>query len=202
VTDLGLRPFLSPILGCHFSCALKLDGAGLAKQKEWTMKTTNQWKGLLLVTTMACLALAGAVVQSSESKGTATADSEKAVLKTLERIQNAAEELNADKVFSYVLENDHGALIQNGRMFASRAEALESTRQGLSGLQKVQYRFDQQSISLLSPTVALAVSQGTTSVTTSDGRSFSRPFVQSVVLVLTNGDWKVFHSHRSSPADQ
>ena len=165
------------------------------------MKTTNQWKGFLVVMTMACLALAGMVVQSSESKGPATADSEKAVLKTLERIQSAAEELNADKVFSYVMENDHGALVQNGRMFPSRAEALESTRQGLSGLQKVQYRFDQQSVSFLSPTVALAVSQGTTSVTTSDGRSFSRPFVQSVVLVLTNGDWKVFHSHRSSPAN-
>jgi hypothetical protein len=61
----------------------------------------------------------------------------------------------------------------------------------------VEYHFDFQRVTLLSPSIALAVSEGTTSVMTGDGRDTKVPFAQSVLFVLTNGDWKVFHAHRS-----
>ena len=98
-----------------------------------------------------------------------------------------------------MLENDSGALAQNGKLILTRKEALESTKQGFQRLQKVDYRFDQQHVTLLSPTVALATGEGLSSATTDDGRTFSGPFAQSVVLVLTNGEWMVFHAHRSFP---
>ena len=120
------------------------------------------------------------------------------VLERLEEIQRAAEELNAEKVFSFVLENDAGSLVQGGRLFLTREAALESTRQGFLDLQKVEYQFQEQHVTLLSPSIALAVGKGSTSVQTSDGTQIVRPFLQSVVLVLTNGEWKVFHAHRSS----
>ena len=126
------------------------------------------------------------------------AETEKAVLARLGQIQEAAQALDPERVFSYVLENDKGALVQNGRWLQTRAEALESTRRGFQGLQAVHYAFEQQNITLLSPTVALAVGQGVSAATTKDGRSFTIPFSQSVVLVLTNGEWKVFHAHRST----
>jgi len=100
---------------------------------------------------------------------------------------------------SSVLENDKGAMVQNGQLFLTRKEALDITKQGFANLQKVAYKFDQQQVTLLSPTVALAVGEGASSVMTADGREVTRPFVQSVVLVLTNSEWKVFHSHRSVP---
>jgi ketosteroid isomerase-like protein len=154
-----------------------------------------------MVAAASVLAVAAIV---SVSRGQATkhsdaAGTEKAVLARLGEIQNAAQGLDPEKVFSFVLENDQGALVQNGRLFLTRQDALEATKQGFQGLQKADYKFDQQHVTLLSPTIALAVGEGSSSVTTDDGRTFTRSFVQSVLLVLTNGEWKVFHAHRSFP---
>ncbi len=132
--------------------------------------------------------------QSSKPNG-----AEKAILNRLNEIQSAAEALNPDKVFSFVLESDRGALAQNGKLFLTRGEALEATKQGFEKLQSVHYQFDQQHVTMLSPTIALAVGEGSSSATTEAGQTFTTHFAQSVVLVLTNGEWKVVHAHRSFP---
>lgn len=153
-----------------------------------------------IMTCVSGLLAAAAIISVSLAQSTRPSEStEKAVLARLAEIQNAAEALDVDKVFSFVLENDKGALVQNGRLFLTRKEALASTKQGFMALQKVSYQFNQQRVTLLSPTVALVVSDGSSSITTDDGRSITTPFVQSVVLVLSDGQWKVFHSHRSVP---
>jgi uncharacterized protein (TIGR02246 family) len=126
-------------------------------------------------------------------------DVKKAVEARLGEIQTAAQALDPDKVFSFVLENDKGALIQNGELLLTRKAALESTKQGFQGLKTVDYRFDQQHITLLSPKVALAVGEGVSSATTEGGRKISMRFAQSVILVLTDGQWQVLHAHRSFP---
>jgi hypothetical protein len=159
-------------------------------------------KALFLVAASALVIFTIVAAESQSSRASNQLQAEKAVLARLADIQSAAQALNPDKVFSYVLENDKGALVQNGKLFLTRQEALESTRQGFQGLSKVDYRFDRQHITFLSPTVALAVGDGVSTADLQDGRSFTRRFAQSVLLVLTNGEWKVFHSHRSFPPNQ
>lgn len=140
-----------------------------------------------------------AVGSGQSSKPNNVSNPEKAVLTRLSEIQAAAEALNPDKVFSFVLENDRGALAQNGKLFLTRSEALEATKQGFEKLQSVRYQFDQQHVTMLSPTIALAVGEGSSSATTEAGQTFTAHFAQSVVLVLTNGEWQVLHAHRSFP---
>jgi hypothetical protein len=139
--------------------------------------------------------------QTSPAANFTPAEAEKAVLARLTEIQNAAQGLDADKVFKSVMENSTGVIAQNGKVFLTRTEALDSTRQSFEALQaagaSIEYQFNQQRVTLLSPTIALAVSDGSTSVTMGVGRVLKTPFAQSVVLLLTNGDWKVFHAHRS-----
>jgi ketosteroid isomerase-like protein len=137
--------------------------------------------------------------QGQSNKNPVPPDVEKAVLARLTEIQSAAQTLDPDSVFSFVMENDKGSLVQNGKLFLTRKEALESTKLGFQGVRKVDYRFDQQHVALLSPTVALVTGEGSSSATTEDGRTFTARFAQSVVLVLANGEWKVFHAHRSFP---
>jgi hypothetical protein len=83
----------------------------------------------------------------------------------------------------------------------TRGDALESTRQNFVSLQNagahLEYHFDRQDVTFLTPAIALVTGQGLTTVTTAEGRTAKVPFAQSVVLLLTNGDWKVFHAHRS-----
>ena len=152
-----------------------------------------------LVIASALIIAAGVVTLShgQPNQSPAPGDPEKVVLNRLAEIQNAAQALDPDKVFSFVAENNQGALAQNGRLFLTREEALASTKAGFQRLQKVAYQFDQQHVTLLTPTVALAVGEGSSSATTDDGRTLTTHFAQSVVLVLTNGQWKVFHAHRS-----
>jgi ketosteroid isomerase-like protein len=140
-----------------------------------------------------------AVSQGQSSKNSTSPDVQKVVLTRLAEIQSAAEALDPDKVFSFVLENDAGALAQNGKLFLTRKKALESTKQGFQGLQKVSYQFDEQHVTVLSPTIALATGEGSSSATLDDGRILSTRFAQTVVFALTNGEWKVLHSHRSFP---
>ena len=126
-------------------------------------------------------------------------DARAQILARLEEIQNAAQSLDVDKVFGFVLENDGGAMISNGQLFLTRKDALDSTKAGFQGLNKISYKFDRQNVTILSPTAALAVGEGSSSATLDDGRVRTTRFAQSVVFVLTNGEWKVFHSHRSFP---
>ena len=159
------------------------------------------WNKMIPAAVASALVIMAAVTvsQGQSNKNATPPDIQKAVLARLAEIQAAAQALDPDKVFSFVLENDNGALAQNGKLFLTRKEALESTKQGFQRLQKVDYRFDQQHVTLLSPTVALATGEGLSSATTDDGRTFNGRFAQSVVLVLTNGEWMVFHAHRSFP---
>jgi hypothetical protein len=145
------------------------------------------------------LLVAGIIVFASQGPFAKRSQSEKMVLVRLGEIQSAAQALDPEKVFSFVLENDEGALVQNGRLFLTREEALESTRKGFQSLQKVDYTFDRQHVTLLAPTVALAIGQGSVCASSADGRRFTNTFVQSVILVLTNENWMVFHAHRSAP---
>ncbi len=160
----------------------------------------NTGRTIVISAALALGVLAGATVSYAQpSSNSAPPEIQKAILARLAQIQTAAESLDADKVFSFVLENNDGALAQNGQLFLTRKEALESTKRGFQGLQRTDYRFDEQRITLLSPTIALATGEGVSSATTVDGRNFTTRFAQSVVFVFAEGEWKVFHSHRSFP---
>jgi uncharacterized protein (TIGR02246 family) len=124
---------------------------------------------------------------------------EKAVLETNAQMTKAAESLDVDRLFSYVLENDKGAIVQYGNVLLTREQALEQTRRNLQGISKLEYRWNQQLVNVVSPAVAVLVAQGESHVTTEQGQSFTTPFAQTVVFVLTDGHWKVLHAHQSTP---
>src|SRR5512137_1804856 len=101
----------------------------------------NSRKIIFAASASALVIMAAVTVSQGQSGKNPTSPAiQKAVLARLAEIQDAAQALDPDKVFSFVLENDTGALAQNGRLFLTRKEALESTKQGFQGLQKVSYR--------------------------------------------------------------
>ena len=134
---------------------------------------------------------------ATQSRPAAPTQMEQAVLARMAEIQRAAEALDPDKVFSFVLENDTGSVAQNGKLLLTRKEALESTQRGFRGLARLTYTFDQQYVTMLSPTTALVTGEGSSTATLDDGRTLTNRFAKSVVLALTAGEWKVLHAHRS-----
>lgn len=124
---------------------------------------------------------------------------EDAVLAVSAEMTRAGEAVDADRLFSYMLETDKGSVIQNGVLLATRQEALERVRSNLRGIDKIQYHWKRQSVTVLSAEVALLIAEGDSVVTTSAGDTFTAPFAQTVVFVLRAGSWKAIHAHQSSP---
>ncbi len=149
----------------------------------------------ILIGWMASLAFAAALLAQTPDRGAI----EKAVLETGAQMTRAAESLDIDRLFSFMLPNDQGSIVQYGNVFLTREQALAQTKQNLRGIRKLEYRWNQQHVTVVSPGVALLVSEGESLATTEQGETFSAPFAQTLVMVLKDGQWKVLHAHQSGP---
>lgn len=127
---------------------------------------------------------------------------EKKIKDAYAEITKAAESVDAEKLFSYVLDNDKGALIQGGKIVLTRQEAFDSYKKSSQGIKKVDYKFDRQYVTIISSDTALLVTEGSFEATTTEGNTFGLPFAQTVIFVLRNNEWKVLHSHTSRPVDR
>lgn len=158
------------------------------------MKTTK----LFCIASLGLLVtLVSPVARSAETNTTEA--SEREVVECLRAIQVAAEKLDADGVFGRVMENNEGALVQNGRVLLTREAALESTRAGFRGARKIKYTIGQEHVTILAADLALVVADGQSHLELEDGRVFDTAFAQSVILKRVAGVWKVLHAHRSFP---
>ncbi len=155
-----------------------------------------------LIPTLTLLAAAGLVFVTARAADAMSAQArtaiEQAVLARFDQMVGAAESRNVEQLFADVAENDRGAVVLNGRLLRTRAEALETVRGNFRGVAAIKYQFQDRLVTVLSPTSALLVATGVTNVQTEDGRSILRPFTHSIVFVLQNGSWRVMHSHQST----
>ena len=127
---------------------------------------------------------------------------EKAIISVQGDMQKAAGNLDAELLFSYVLDTNKGPIIEGGRLLLTRQEALDSTKRGFQGIKHIAYAYNQKYISMISPTTTLWVADGNATATLEDGREITTPFAETIIFVLRDGQWKVLHAHRSTPAQR
>jgi uncharacterized protein (TIGR02246 family) len=127
---------------------------------------------------------------------------EKAVLETNARMTEAANRLDADAFFDFILETDKGLIIQNGTIFKNRQEALEAVKRGFQGITKMDRRLESPQVTVISPDLALLVAEGTTTATFASGRIMTSRFAVSLIFMRKDGQWKLLHGHYSMPADR
>lgn len=124
---------------------------------------------------------------------------EEGVLKISAEMARAGAAVDADRLFSFMLDTDKGSVIQNGAFLATREDALQRVKANLRGLSKIEYRWKRQHVTALSADVALLTADGESVATTTEGQVFTTPFAQTVVFVMREGQWKAIHAHQSSP---
>jgi len=124
---------------------------------------------------------------------------EKAVLEASARSTAAAESLDVDGLFGFMLDTDKGSVIQGGILVPTREQALQQTRNRFRGIRAIRYNWKRRLVTVLSPTVALLVGDGESTFTTESGDTITTPFAQTAVFVLTGGEWKIQHAHHSTP---
>jgi len=151
---------------------------------------------ILLVLICAALVLA---LQTGTGSAGGTEAVEKAVLEAYARTNQAEKGRDVDAFFAFILESDKGPIIQDGRLFKTKAEAFEVVKAGFRGITQIDRRYDQTYVTVLSPEAALLSAKGSLTATLSDGRTLDSPFAVSLVFVLRDGQWKVLHGHYSKP---
>ncbi len=124
---------------------------------------------------------------------------EKAVLEVHAKMMEAEKNRDMDRFFSYIQDFDKGCIIQDGRLFKTRKEALDAVKEPFQRLSKVERKYDQMYVTVISPEAALLTGTGTVSVTTSDGQTLAGPFAVSMVFVVRDGQWKLLQGHYSTP---
>ena len=149
---------------------------------------------------MRVLVLCAAACAAAFAQTRDSAAIEKAVLGVNAQMTRAAEDLDIDRLFSFMLPNERGSIIQTGNLLLTREEALAIVKASFQGVAAVKYRWKRQIVTVLSPTMALMVGDGETEFHPAQdpASSFVRPFAQTVLFVLTDGKWKALHAHMST----
>lgn len=123
----------------------------------------------------------------------------KAVLETNAKMTEAANRMDVEGFFSYILDTDQASIVQNGTVFKSRKEAKQAVKQGLVGVADIDRQFVNPEVTVVSPDVALLASEGSVNATLTDGRTINGRFAVSLVFVRRAGQWKLLHGHYSMP---
>ena len=112
----------------------------------------------------------------------------------------AAEDRDIDRLFSFMLANDRGSIVQGGRLLTTREEALATVKRSFEGVAAIKYRWNRQLVTVISPTIALLVCDGESEIRTAQDppATIVTPFAQTVLFVLTDGKWKALHAHNSA----
>jgi TonB family protein len=121
------------------------------------------------------------------------------VLAVHDRMNAAAARLDTDAFFAEIVDSDETRIVQDGRLFATRAEAMAAVRNGSIGIVRLDRSFTNVRVAALAPDLALLTAEGTTSARLADGRELSSAFACSLIFARRNGRWLLCHGHYSLP---
>ncbi len=114
-----------------------------------------------------------------------------------DKITGAAARADVETMFSCVAEHGDAIFINDGKQLLTRRQAYDVYKQRYKGIQKVEYQFNRQDVTVVSPQTVLWIEQGRAAVTTTDGRTFGTSFNQTIVFVLKEEGWKALYTHVS-----
>lgn len=157
---------------------------------------------LISILVIAAVSMMTALVFAQQEPATIDSSEQairKAVLETNARMAKAANSLDVEGFFSFILDTDKGSIVQNGTVFRSRQEAKEAVKQGFMGVEKMERQFLNPQVTVISPELALLTSEGTVAATLADGRKMDGRFAVSLVFLRKDGQWKLLHGHYSAP---
>jgi hypothetical protein len=119
---------------------------------------------------------------------------ESEVLAVHEQMIKAAEALDTEKMFQYILDSEE-TVIQNNDRIENRQQAMQSVSKSFEGVRKLQYHIEQRQVAVLSPTMAEMTGKGKSVMITDDNRVITTPFRQTLRFVVTDDEWKIQYAH-------
>src|SRR5260370_8642464 len=173
-------------------------GANACHNRTYMSEKEKFMKALVVCATLCSAMFAGS--QESGLTASGRAAIEKAVLEVNAQMTRAAEERDIDRLFSFMLVNDRGSIIQGGNLFPTREEALATVKRNFARVAAIKYRWKRQLVTAISPSTVLLARDAGAEIRTAQEPppTFFTPFAQAVPFRLNDGKWKALHAHNSA----
>jgi len=160
------------------------------------MSSLKSWSVRLIVAVILLAVCSCRTAQPVLSESQVKAITEE-VRQVHDKITDAAARADVETMFSCVAEHGDSIFINDGKQLLTRKQAYDVYKQRYRGIQKVEYRFSRQDVTVVSPQTVLWIEQGRAEATTTDGRTFGTSFNQTIVFMLKEEGRKALYTHVS-----
>ena len=116
-----------------------------------------------------------------------------------EKSIKAAENIDSKRIADNVDDTLKAGFIDNGIFFNFFDEVMKGFNEGIKGIKSQKFNISNKTITVLADNAALLTASGNYSVALEDGRTLTGGFAWTFVYAKINGNWKIIHSHMSSP---
>ena len=111
----------------------------------------------------------------------------------------ASEKADLDSLVTSVRDTHNAGFITNGVFYPSFDSLIADVRPGFSRLKGQEITLSDKRITALSPNVVLVTAHGNFAAADKANNTFEGDFAWTFVYAKTGDEWKVIHSHQSSP---
>ena len=116
-----------------------------------------------------------------------------------EKNMKAGENIDSKGLANFVDDTLNAGFINNGNFLNSFDEVMKGYNEGIKGVKSLKYNISNKKITVLADNAALLTASGNASLTLEDGRIIPGSFAWTFVYSKVNGNWKIIHSHMSTP---
>jgi len=116
-----------------------------------------------------------------------------------EKSTKAAENIDSNGIADFVDDTFKAGFIDNGIFMNSFDEVMRRYRGNIIGIKSQKISISNKKITVLADNAALLTVSGNASAALEDGRTFTGGFAWTFVYSKVNDNWKIIHSHMSTP---
>jgi ketosteroid isomerase-like protein len=107
----------------------------------------------------------------------------------------AFESLDANKAYSFILQNEDFAEATMGALITDHRAILDTMKLHLGSFQKERILITNQKIYVINMDAAVISLASTVEITFKNGAEMKAPFALTILWVKKDGEWKVAHYH-------
>ena len=116
-----------------------------------------------------------------------------------EKNAKAGENIDVKGLTEFVNDTLKAGFIDNGIFLNSFDELMKGQKEAFIGIKSLKYNIFNKKITVLADNAALLTASGNASLALEDGRTITAGFAWTFVYSKVNGNWKIIHTHMSTP---
>ena len=153
---------------------------------------------LMIITIIVCLGICSSAYPQGLTKNQKERIASE-IAADFEKNIKAAEKFDIKGLTDCVNDTLKAGFIDNGNFLNSFDEVIKGYKENIKGIKSLKYSISNKKITVLADNAALLTASGSASLALEDGRTITGGFAWTFVYSKVNDNWKIIHSHMSTP---